>query len=147
MRFHTRVAILHAATFVAVIALASACGGTASVGVEASSTNALALSADDAAAGQPAAPAGTTADALLLHVVSTDAHVAATGDPDGGNGPDDGAGAGHGASDGSDGDSDAAGGGFTTISSAARDVDLKALASSPDDIADGTIPAGRLTEI
>ena len=107
-----------------------ACGGSASVGVKASSTTSLAQSADQAAS---AAGVLSSADALLLHVKSTDAHVVADV-----------------AADVTADDREAAktgADGWTTISSQARDVDLKALAATPSDIAGGAVPSGRLTEI
>lgn len=116
----------------------------ADVSVTARSTDALALSAEDAA-GEPVtgADGGSSGGAqLLLHVVRTEVHVAGGAESlgDGDDVPPD-----AGEPDGADDvDADT---GWTVVSDAPRDVDLIALAGGPDEIADGPVPAGRLTQL
>jgi hypothetical protein len=92
----------------------------AQLSVSAQTTDALALSAEEAAAEEGSEP-GDVSPQLLLHVLRTEAHA--------------------------NGDDDGVGTGWTVVSDAARDVDLIALSGSPDEIADGPVPAGKLTQL
>jgi hypothetical protein len=110
----------------------------AKVSVAARSTDALALSAEDAAGeAAPGVDGGPAGDApLLLHVVRTEVHVSGGADVDDGEDAED--------EDADDLDGDT---GWTVVSDAPRDVDLVGLSGAPDEIADGPVPTGRLTQL